>query len=58
MRQEIPIALATYHPLIEDEFLPSKASTWRREQKNTEKVVKRKTKVMEKEAMRELKKDT
>ena len=58
MRQEVPLALATYYPQIEDEFLPSKASAWRRDQKNTEKVIKRKTKTLEKEASRELRKDT
>jgi hypothetical protein len=58
MRQEIPKPLATYHPLIEDEFLPSKNTEWKREVKNSEKTIKRKTKALQKEAMRELKKDT
>ena len=50
-------ALATYHPLIEDEFVMSKASAWRKEMKNTDKVIKRKEKKYEKETIRELKKD-
>jgi len=58
MRQEIPKAIATYHPLIEDEFLPSKVNDWKREVKNSEKTIKRKTKALQKDAMRELKKDT
>jgi len=58
MRTEIPKPLATYHPLIEDEFVPSKASTWRKEQKNSDKSVKRKVKALEKDNMKELKKDT
>ena len=57
MRQEKPNAIATYFPKIEDEFLPSKASEWRREEKNSEKGIKRKSKKLEKEAVRELKKD-
>lgn len=40
LRKEIPAALPTYHPQIDDEFIPSKASAWKREQKNTEKVLK------------------
>jgi hypothetical protein len=58
MRQEIPKPLATYHPNIEDEFLPAKSSTWRREQKNTEKAIKKSTNKVQKEAVKELKKDT
>ena len=58
LRHETPKPLATYYPQIEDEFLPSKASAWRREQKSTDKGMKRKAKQMEKEAARELKKDT
>ena len=26
MRQEIPIAIPTHHPQVEDEFIPSKSS--------------------------------
>ena len=58
MRTEIPHALATYHPLIEDEFVMRKASAWRKEMKGTDKVIKRKEKKYEKEQIRELKKDT
>ena len=58
LRIEIPKPLPTYHPNIEDEFLPSKSSAYRRELKNSEKVVKRKTKKLQKDAQRELKKDT
>lgn len=58
MRTEIPNALATYHPKIEDEFVIAKVSAWRKEQKGTEKVIKRKSKKLEKETVRELRKDT
>lgn len=58
MRTEIPNAIATYHPKIEDEFVIAKVSAWRKEQKGTDKVIKRKTKKLEKEAVRELRKDT
>ena len=58
MRTEIPHALASYHPLIEDEFVMSKVSAWRKEMKNSDKVIKRKEKKYEKEQMREIKKDT
>ena len=50
--------MPSYYPLIEDEFIASKSSAWRREQKGTEKVLKAKTKKYEKDAMKELKKDT
>ena len=58
MRQEIPKALMTYHPAVEDEFIMSKVSNWRKEKKNSPKELKRKSNKVEKEAIRELKKDT
>ena len=48
----------TYHPAVEDEFIMSKVSAWRKEHKNTAKEIKRKTNKVQKEAVRELKKDT
>jgi hypothetical protein len=58
MRIEIPNALMTYHPAVEDEFIMSKVSSWRKEKKNTVKEFKKKTNKVQKEAVRELKKDT
>jgi hypothetical protein len=48
----------TYHPAVEDEFIMSKVSNWRKEKKNSPKEFKRKSNKVEKEAIRELKKDT
>lgn len=48
----------TYHPAIEDEFIMSKVSNWRKEKKNSVKEFKKKTNKVQKEAIRELKKDT
>jgi len=48
----------TYHPAVEDEFIMSKVSNWRKEKKNTPKEFKRKSNKVQKEAVRELKKDT
>ena len=50
--------MPTFYPEIEDEFIPSKASAWKREQKSDPKVMRRKLKQMEKDNMKELKKDT
>ena len=58
MRQEIPNPLMTYHPAVEDEFIMSKVSNWRKEKKNSVKEFKKKTAKVQKEAVRELKKDT
>ena len=52
MRQERPKALASYPPLIEDEFL------MRVKKNRDEKSMKKKAKKNEKDAIRELKKDT
>lgn len=57
IREEKPKPLASYYPAIEDEFMPSKVTQWRKEQKNDPKVLRRKTKKMEKDAIREIKKD-
>jgi hypothetical protein len=54
IRKEIPKALASYDPLIEDEFIMRVP----RKDKYDEKEMKKKVKKTEKEAMRELKKDT
>ena len=48
----------TYHPAVEDEFIMSKVSAWRKEKKGSSKELKRKTNKVKKEAIRELKKDT
>jgi len=48
----------TYHPAVEDEFIMSKVSSWRKEKKNTVKEFKKRSHKVEKEAVRELKKDT
>ena len=52
MRQEKPKPLASYHPLIEDEFL------MRVKKPLDDKTMKRKAKKAEKDAVRELRKDT
>jgi hypothetical protein len=54
IRQEIPKALASYDPLIEDEFLMRVATKNRFDEKS----LKQKAKKTEKDAMRELKKDS
>ena len=51
MRQEKPKPLASYHPLIEDEFL------MRVKKPLDDKTMKRKAKKAEKDAVRELRKD-
>ena len=57
MREEIPKPMASYLPAVEDEYYASKVTQWRKDQKNDPKVIKRKTKKMEKDAVREIKKD-
>ena len=54
IRQEFPKALASYAPLIEDEFLMRVPKIDRFDTK----ALRQKTKKMEKDAMRELKKDS
>ena len=57
LRQEKPHPLATYDVAIEDEFVPSRSTAWKKEMKNSPKMIKRKAKQYEKDAVKELKRD-
>ena len=56
IRWEFPKPLASYGPAIEDEFLLN--VDWKEKLRSDEKLQKRKAKKVEKDAIRELKKDT
>ena len=59
LRKEFPKSIPQYDPLIDEEFLlRTKRRLSDRPVAEQEKIMKRKTKEAEKEAMRELKKDT
>ena len=56
LNKQKPKSIPTFAPLIEDDFLI--AGHWKERQLNDQKVLKRKIKKTEKDAQRELKKDT
>lgn len=56
MRDKKPRPLPTFDPLIEEDFLIS--DDWKEKKPADEKEVRRKIKKVEKDAIRELKKDT